>query len=53
MRRHLVTALFLLLAVVLYLAGMVLPAALLLVLGLLAETVFWLRLLRRPGKDKT
>ena len=51
MRRHFITGLFLFLAVALYLAGMAMPATLLLVLGLLAEGVFWLRLLRRSGVD--
>ena len=48
MLRHLLTFLFLLLAIALYLAGMAMPATLLLLLGLLAEGIFWLRLLRRP-----
>ena len=46
MRKHLYTLLFLLLAIVLYVLGMALPATILLLLGMLAEAVFWVRLFK-------
>ena len=49
MKRHLITFLFLLLAIALYSAGAAVPATLLLILGVVAEGVFWLRV---SGKDK-
>ncbi len=49
MKRHFVTFLFLLLAVVFYSLGAVGPGTLLLILGGLAEITFWIRLF---GKDK-
>jgi Flp pilus assembly protein TadB len=52
MKDHLVTFLFLLAAFVLYFFGLALPAALLVLLGMLAEMVFWVRLFRR-GRRKT
>jgi len=49
MKRHLITFLFLVLAIALYAAGAAGPATFLLILGVLAEAVFWLRV---SGKDK-
>jgi len=49
MKRHLVTFLFLVLAITLYSAGAAGPATLLLILGVAAEAMFWLRV---SGKDK-
>ena len=49
MKRHLITFLFLVLAIALYAAGAAGPATILLILGVVAEAVFWLRL---TGKDK-
>lgn len=49
MKRHFVTFLFLLLAIVFYSLGAVGPGTALLVLGGLAEITFWIRLF---GKDK-
>ncbi len=49
LRRHGLTLFFLALALVLYVLGAVLPATLLLVLGGIAELVFWVRLLRQSG----
>ena len=45
--KHLVTLLFLLAAIGLYFIGMALPATLILLLGGVAEAVFWFRLFRR------
>ncbi|RLA29198.1 MAG: hypothetical protein DRQ63_01510 [Gammaproteobacteria bacterium] len=49
MKRHLITFLFLVLAIALYSAGAAGPATFLLILGVVAEAVFWLRV---SGKDK-
>jgi hypothetical protein len=49
MKRHLVTFLFLVLAIALYAAGAAGPATFLLILGGIAEAMFWLRV---SGKDK-
>lgn len=49
MKRHLITFLFLVLAIALYAAGAAGPATFLLILGVVAEAVFWLRIF---GKDK-
>lgn len=49
MSRHLVTTLFLVIAMVLYILGAVLPGTILLVLGGVAELVFWVRLVRGRG----
>lgn len=49
MKRHLITFLFLLLALALYSAGAAAPATFLLILGVVAEGIFWLRV---SGKDK-
>ncbi len=49
MKRHLITILFLVLALTLYSAGAAGPATTLLILGVVAEAVFWLRV---SGKDK-
>ena len=46
MKRHLVTFLFLALAIVFYSLGAVGPGTALLILGALAEAVFWIRLFR-------
>jgi len=50
MNKRLITALFLLLAFALYFIGMVLPAAIFLLLGLLSEAVFWVRLFRSGAR---
>lgn len=50
MKRHLVTALFLLLAVACYAVGAAGPATGLLLVGVLAEATFWLRLFRGHRK---
>ena len=51
---HLYTVLFLLAAMVLYAAGAILPATGLIVLGILAEMTFWVRLFRgRRRRRKT
>lgn len=44
MKRHLVTLLFLLAAIALYVAGAAAPATFLLLLGVLAEGTFWYRI---------
>lgn len=44
MKRHLVTVLFLALAITFYSLGAVGPGTALLVLGVLAEGIFWFRL---------
>jgi len=49
MKRHLITFLFLILAIALYSAGAAGPATILLILGVVAEAVFWFRV---SGKDK-
>ena len=49
MKRHLITFLFLVLAIMLYFAGAAGPATILLILGVVVEAVFWLRVF---GKDK-
>jgi hypothetical protein len=46
MRNHLPTWLFLLIAFACYFLGMALPAAVFILLGLLAEMVFWVRIIR-------
>jgi hypothetical protein len=52
MKRHLYTLMFLLVAIALYIVGLVLPASFFLLLGVLAESVFWVRLLN-PGRRKS
>ncbi|MGD9265483.1 MAG: glycosyl transferase family 39 [Lysobacterales bacterium] len=47
MTRHVPTFVFLLLAIACYFLGMALPAAIFMLLGALAEAVFWVRLFRR------
>lgn len=49
MKRHLITFLFLVLAIALYAAGAAGPATFLLIFGVVAEAVFWLRV---SGKNK-
>ena len=49
MNKRLITLLFFLLAVVLYLVGMAMTATIFLILGMLAEAIFWVRLFRRDG----
>ena len=44
--QHLVTVVFLLLAAALYALGAALPGTLMLVLGGIAEAIFWFRLFR-------
>ena len=51
MNPRLITLLFLLLALVLYYVGMSLPATIFLVLGGIAEMVFWVRLFRGDSRD--
>ena len=51
MSPHIITLLFLLLALVLYYVGMSLPATIFLVLGGIAEIVFWVRLFRGDNRD--
>jgi hypothetical protein len=46
MKKHLITFLFLLAAFAFYFAGLALPAAFFMLLGLLSEMIFWVRLLR-------
>jgi hypothetical protein len=50
MNKHLITLLFLFLAIALYFVGLALPATIFLLLGAWAEIVFWVRLLRRGGR---
>jgi hypothetical protein len=47
MRKHAITILFLILAVCLYAVGAALPATGIIILGLLAEAIFWFRALGR------
>ena len=51
MKNRLYTLMFLFLAIALYVAGMALPATIFLVFGVLAESVFWVRLFR-VGRNK-
>jgi hypothetical protein len=44
--RHVITILFLVAAIALYTVGLALPATGLLILGVLAEGTFWVRLFR-------
>lgn len=50
MRRHAITLALLLLAVMFYAIGLAMPATVLIVLGLVAEGAFWLRLVGRRRK---
>ena len=52
MKRHVITLTFLALALVLYTLGAAGPATGLLVLGVLAEGVFWFRLVRGGRKQR-
>lgn len=52
MKRHLVTFAFLFLAIVLYTLGAAGPATGLLILGVLAEGTFWIRLMRDGRKQR-
>jgi len=52
MNKRLITLLFFIVAVVLYFTGMVLAAGSFLILGMLAEMVFWVRLFR-SGKHRS
>jgi hypothetical protein len=47
MKNHLPTWVFLLLAIACYFLGMALPAAIFMLLGALAEAIFWVRLFKR------
>lgn len=47
MKNHLPTWSFLLIAFLFYFLGMALPAAIFMLLGLLAEAAFWVRLFRK------
>lgn len=51
MKKHLISGLFLLLALALYAIGAAVPATLLILLGCLAEATFWWRISR--GSKKT
>lgn len=51
MNPHLITFLFLLLAMALYFVGMAVPATFFLLLGGVAELVFWVRLVN-GGREK-
>jgi hypothetical protein len=51
MNRHLVTILFLVAAVVLYISGLIFPATVLVLLGAIAEMTFWVRLFRGGRKN--
>ncbi len=53
MKKHSVTFLLLGAALILYAVGLVLPATVLLVLGVLAEGMFWVRLFERPHGNDT
>ena len=44
MKRHAITVIFLLLALILYAVGAAVPATALLVLGAVAELIFWSRI---------
>ena len=50
MKKHLLTALFLLVAIVLYAIGAAVHATLLILLGCVAEVAFWLRVTRSSKK---
>lgn len=50
MKKHIITALFLLIAIVFYALGAVGPGTAFLVIGALAEGAFWFRIFR---KDRT
>ncbi len=52
MKRHLVTFLFLVLAMALYAAGAAGPATFLLILGVVAEAIFWLRVFGKNRRFK-
>jgi len=47
MNKHLVTFLFLIIAFVFYFIGMAMPAAIFMLLGMVAEMIVWVRLFRR------
>ena len=51
MRRHTITILFLLAAIVLYAIGFSIPANIFIGLGILAELTFWVRLFRRRSRN--
>lgn len=51
MKRHIITAAFLVLAIILYSLGAAGPATGLLVLGVLAEGTFWFRLFGNRKKE--
>ena len=51
MKQHLITVSFLILAIVCYAFGAAGPGTLLLVLGILAEGVFWFRIVRGRRKS--
>ncbi|MCZ6560894.1 MAG: hypothetical protein O6931_08415 [Gammaproteobacteria bacterium] len=53
MKKHLVTFLFLVAAIALYAVGFALAATAFVVLGMLAEGTFWVRLLRRSHGNGT
>jgi len=52
MNKHLITFLFLIIAIAFYFVGMAIPAAIFILLGAVAEMVVWVRILR-PGRGKT
>jgi hypothetical protein len=47
MKHHIPTYVFLLIAFACYMVGMALPAAFFMIVGALAEAVFWVRVFRR------
>jgi hypothetical protein len=53
MKYHLLTAFFLLAAIACYFAGLATSAAVLVVLGLVLEVVFWIRLLVHPTSKQS
>ena len=52
MKHHLITLMFLVVAVALYIAGAALPAMLLIALGVVFEGVFWMRLFRSGKRSQ-
>lgn len=52
MQRHIITISLLVLAVLCYGVGLVLPGLFLFIIGAVFELAFWYRLFARTGKDK-
>jgi hypothetical protein len=53
MGKHLITVGILLLALILYTLGAILPASILILLGIVAELTFWFRVFGRFRKKRT